>query len=215
MLILYGADLSSPCNKVRFAANAMGIDYEYKKVSIKNKENRSPEFLSLHPAGKIPVIDDEGFVLFESSAIIKYLAEKEQSPLYAPDLKIKAKIDQWMHFVTIHIGNAMDRVLFNRVFAPLINVAADQSSLRAGERFLNRFLPVVENHLAEKAYLVGENLTLADINLLATLDPAEIGQIDLHKYSRISQWRNELREQEFYTKCHKKYGEQLKRILGT
>ena len=64
MLKIYGADLSAPANKVRMTANALGIEYEYIRVSIRDGENRTEEYLKMHPAGKVPVIDDDGFVLF-------------------------------------------------------------------------------------------------------------------------------------------------------
>ena len=76
MLKIYGADLSPPSNKVRFVANELGLDYEYNSVNLVSGENQSEGHLKLHPGGKVPVIDDDGFVLFESNAIIRYLAAK-------------------------------------------------------------------------------------------------------------------------------------------
>ncbi len=107
MLKIYGADLSTPCNKVRFTANALGTAYDYKKVNLREGENRTEAFLKLNPAGKIPVIDDEGFILFESNAIAKYLCDKKGSDLYPKELKSRAMIDLCMDFVFFHIGIAM------------------------------------------------------------------------------------------------------------
>ena len=81
MLKIYGADLSSPANKVRFAANALGLEYEYIQVKLRDGEHKKSEFLKINPVGKIPVIDDDGFVLFESGAIAKYLCVKHNSAL--------------------------------------------------------------------------------------------------------------------------------------
>ncbi len=214
MLTIYGADLSSPSNKIRFTANFLGIPYEYKRVSLRDGENRSPEFLKLHPAGKVPVINDDGFVLFESDAIIKYLAQKQNSPIYPKDFKQRALVDQWIDFVTIHVGGAVAKVLFNRVFAPMIKEPVDERSISDGVKFLNRFLPVVENQFGKNRYLSGNELTLADIDLLANLDPVEAGSIDLSPYKNIGKWRKELQQKEFYTKCHKEYGEALKQMAG-
>ena len=96
MLKIYGADLSAPANKVRMAAHVLDLEYEYIRVSIKDRENQAEEYLKMHPAGKVPMIDDDGFVLFESDAIIKYLATKHKSPLYPTDEKKQALTDQWM-----------------------------------------------------------------------------------------------------------------------
>jgi len=211
MLKIYGSDLSAPANKVRFAANALGLKYEYQKVDLRSGENRKPEFLKLHPAGKIPVIDDDGFVLFESNAIIRYLTDKHNSPLYPKPLTQRAAVDQWIDFGSIHVGAALSKVLYNRIFAPLRGIPVDENSLKEGLGFLDRFLPVVEEQLRKTKYLAADELTLADINLLALLDPAEVAAIDLSAYPKLVEWRTGLKNRDFYTKCHKEYGESLRK----
>ena len=212
MLKIYGSDLSSPSNKVRFVANALGLQYEYRKVNLRNGENRNPEFLKLNPTGKIPVINEDGFVLFESNAIVKYLCEKNQSPLYPTPLQQKALVDQWIDFVSHHVGTAIARVMFNRVFAPILNVEVDHRSMKDGLNFLNRFLPVVDEQIAKEGFLANKKFSIADINLLAILDPAEAADIDLSPYKNLSRFRNELKQKEFYTKCFKEYGENLQQL---
>lgn len=214
MLKIYGGDLSAPSNKVRFVANALDLKYEYVRVSLRDGEHRTPEYLKLHPAGKIPVIDDDGFVLFESGAIIKYLAAKENSWLYPVDLRQRALVEQWMDFAALHVGTAMGRVVFNRLFAPFAKVPVDERSLQDGLNFLKRFLPVVDGQLNKDFYLAGARLTLADLTLLSVLDPAEVAQVDLGAYPHILKWRRELQGKDFYTKCHKEYGEALKRFTA-
>lgn len=209
MLKIYGADLSAPANKVRMAANALGLEYEYIRVSIRDRENQTEDYLKMHPAGKVPVIDDDGFVLFESDAIIKYLASKKESALYPQDQKKRAIIDQWMDFSAMHVGSAMGRVVFNRIFAPFARVAVDERSLSDGQKFLNRFLPVIDKQLSKGPYLAGEEFSLADISLVSFLDPAEAAGVDLLGYENITQWREALMKEDFYTQCHESYGDIL------
>lgn len=212
MLKIYGGDLSYFCNKVRFAANAMDLKYEYIKINFKAKEHKTPDFIKMHPAGKIPVIDDCGFFVFESNAIIKYLAVKHQSGLYPKDLIPRTRVDQWMDFCTLHIGCAMDKVLFNSIFAPRIPVPVDGGAIKQGRVFLDRYLPLVEQQLNEFDHIASNEITLADINLLAILDPCEVACVDVKRYTRITAWREKLKHQEFYTRCHKEYGQVLKRL---
>lgn len=214
MLKIYGADLSAPANKVRMAAHALGIEYEYIRISIKEGENRTEEYLKMHPAGKVPVIHDDEFVLFESDAIVKYLASKQRSPLYSDDLKQRAVVDQWMDFTSIHVGGAMGRVVFNRVFASFARVPVDERSLKDGLKFLTRFLPVVDRQLSKAMYLAGEQFSLADIGLLATMDPAEVAEVDLTPYGHLVKWRRELAQKDFYTRCHASYEEALKKLIA-
>ena len=210
MLKIYGSDLSSPANKVRFAANAIGIKFEYVLIDLRAGQHQQPEFLKVNPVGKIPAIDDDGFMLFESNAIIRYLADKNNSPLYPKALKERAVVDQWIDFGSMHVGLAFSKVVYNRIFAPIRGVPVDEGSLKDGLTFLDRFLPIVDKQLSEHKFIVGDKMTLADINLLALMDPAEHASIDLTKYKNITKWRSGLKQQDFYTKCFKEYGERLK-----
>ena len=210
MLKIYGSDLSSPSNKVRFTANAINVPFEYIKVNLRAGEQRQESFLKMNPVGKIPVMDDNGFYLFESNAIIKYLANREKSNLYPSDLKERAVVDQWIDFTSAHVGLAMSKIMFNRVYYKFRNVSVDERSLAEGIEFLGTFFPIVENQLAKQGNLAGKNFTLADIALLATLDPCEAGGVDLSGYKNITKWRNELKKKDFYTKCYKEFGESLK-----
>ena len=213
MLKIYGADLSSPSNKVRMVANYLGLEYEYQRIKVRDGENRQEWFKKINPACKIPAIDDDGFTLFESGAICKYLCAKHKSDLYPTDLKRRAIIEQWTDFIVIHINAAVGRVVFNRLFYKLANASVDERSLQDGLNFLSRFLPVIDEQLEKNRHVAGEQLTLADISLLSALDPCELSRVDLSAYRNITRWRNALRQQPFYTKCHKEYGETLKELL--
>ncbi|OGX32394.1 MAG: hypothetical protein A2787_01690 [Omnitrophica WOR_2 bacterium RIFCSPHIGHO2_01_FULL_48_9] len=214
MLKIYGSDVSSPANKVRFAANALGLPYEYIKVNLRAGEQHRLEFLKINPVGKIPAIDDGGFCLFESNAIIRYLADKSNSALYPRGLKERATVDEWIDFGSMHVGMAMQKLTYNRIFAPLRGMPIDEMALKDGVNFLDRFLPVVDNQLAKNKFLTGPAMTLADINLLALLDPAEVSGVDLAKYKNLAQWRNALRQEKFYTQCHKDFSEVVKSLMA-
>ncbi len=214
MLTIYGSDLSAPANKVRFAANAIGIKYEYKRVDLRAGEHFKPEFLAVNPIGKVPAIDDEGFRMFESNAIMRYLADKHNSPLYPKDLKERAVVDMWLDFGSMHVGVALSKVIYNRLFAPLRDIPVDENSLKEGLKFLERFLPVVDGQLARQKYIAGAKLTLADINLLALFDPCELTGIDISSRKNIVRWREALRKEKFYTDCHQEYGAAIKERLA-
>jgi glutathione S-transferase len=214
MLTIFGFDISSPCNKVRFAANAMGLKYDYSQVNLFAGEQKSPEFLKLNPIGRVPAINDDGFFAFESAAIIKYLASKNNSPLYSNDIKKRALIDEWIDFANIHVGPALNRVTYNRVFYKFRNEEKDERSLADGLKFLGQFLPLLEKQLKEHKFLAGGEMTLADINLLAVLDPAEVSSVDLSAYPSLIKWRTHLMSQSFYTNVHKNLGETFEKMMA-
>lgn len=209
MLTIYGADLSSPANKVRFVANALQCPYEYRVIKLREGEHKQPWYLAINPVGKIPAISDGDFSLFESGAIIRYLCDKNNSPLYPKDLKQRAIVDQWTDFSNFHIMINVSKIVFNRVFAQRFNMPVSQDSLQDGLKFLDQNLPVIENRLNQCRFLAGDSMTIADITLLAALDPAEVAQIDLSKWPKTVALRNYLKSQAFYTQCFKNYGEGL------
>ena len=134
--------------------------------------------------------------------------------MYPGGAKQRALVDQWADFVSHHIATAVGSVLFNRVFAPFLNEEVDERSITEGLSFLERFLPVVDTPLKERRYLAGGELTLADFSLLSALDPAEVAQVDLSGYLNITRWRQDLMGRDFYTKCHKSYGDVLAAFAG-
>jgi len=100
------------------------------------------------------------------------------------------------------VATALNRVTFNRVMYKLLNVEQDERSLSDGVKFLGQFLPAIEKQLKENKFLAGSEMTLADINLLAVLDPCELSSVDLSGYPSLSNWRKNLKSQSFYTQCH-------------
>ena len=206
---IYGLAISAPVIKTRLVANALGLDYEFRNVNMMEGEHKTEEYKKLHPAGKVPVLEDDGFVLFESGAICRYLAQKQNSDLYPKDIKQQAVVDQWSDFAAIHIGGAVGRVLFNKVLAPKMGWEVDEKSLQCGQEFLDRFLPIVDQQLSRSTYLAGDEISLADYALLAHVDPLEAIEIDVSKYSNLQKWRDAMRARGEYQKVHKFYGEEM------
>ena len=198
---LYGNDFSPNSNKVRFAANAMGIDYKFHSVDLAGGEQRTEKFLKINPVGRIPVLTDGEFAIFESNAIIRYLAEKTNSPLYPKDIKKHSLVNQWLDFASIHLqSGAMGKVFFNTIVYKFVNGTIDERSLKEGRQFLANYLNLIEKQLAKGPYICGTELSLADINILAILDPSEVVGFDLATYPKVVAWRKKLQAQDFYKK---------------
>lgn len=212
MLKIFGVLYSSNVNKVRYVANYIGIEYELIPVDLLKGEQKSPDFLKLNPVGKVPVMVDEDFFLYESMAISRYLASKYKSDLYPEDIRQRALVDQWVDFCSIHLQTASNRIFFNRIIAPSIGIPKDEDTLNAGIKLLEQYLPVLEDRLDNNEFLAGDFLSIADINLLAILDPAESMGISINRYPNIYKWFQNLKKEDFYTKCHLDYAETLKEL---
>jgi len=207
MLTLHGFDFSVFVNKVRYLAHHGGIEYTYNRLDPRQGEMSTEEHLRRHPAGKVPAIEDDGCVLFESNAIMKYLARKHDLSVYPKGITEQALVDQWLDFVSIHVGNAMNRVFINRFVFRLFDIEFDERSLQDGLKFLERFLPVVDNQLKDTGYMVGNGLTIADFNLIAVTDPVELSEVDINPYPNLKSFRERMTAEDFYQKCFKAYSD--------
>jgi glutathione S-transferase len=214
MIKLYGVGLSSNVSKVRYCLNFLNLKYDWAQTNPMAGENKTEEFLRISPSGKIPAIEVDGFKLFESNAIIRYLAAVNNSPIYPQDAKKRATIDAWLDYVAIHVAHAIGRVLFNRSFAPMMGQKVDQESIRVGLEFLDKYFPVLEKQLSENPYLAGKEFSIADINLLSVLDPSELAQISIEQYPAIKKWRAGLKSQPFYQQCYSDYSQFVQDMLN-
>jgi len=210
MLTIYGSDLSAPAIKVRLTASFIGLDYKWQLVNLREGEQKKEWFLKINPVGKVPAIDDDGFYLFESNAICRYLSDKHGSSLYPKDAQKRAVVDQWIDYVSFHVGANVMPVVYNRVFAPRRNQPVNEKAITDGLGALKQYLPIVEQQLTQHKQVGGPEMSLADIVLLALLEPVEVAQIDLSAYPQLSAWRVALKKQSFYMRCYKEYGEMLK-----
>jgi glutathione S-transferase len=210
MLTIYGSDLSGPAIKVRLTASLLGLNYKWQVVNLREGEQKQEWFLKINPVGKIPAIDDEGFQLFESNSICRYLCDKNNSSLYPKDVKLRATIDQWIDYASFHIGANFMPIVYNRLFAPLRGIPVNEKAIVDGLEFLKQYFPLIEKQLTQHKYVAGQEISLADVVLLALLEPAELAKIDLSEYPQLTKWRSDLKKQPFYTSCYKEYGEMLK-----
>jgi glutathione S-transferase len=124
--------------------------------------------------------------------------------------KKRATIEQWIDYASLHIGANFMPIVYNRLFAPLRGIPVNEKAITDGLEFLKQYFPVIEKQLTQHKYIVSEGISLADIVLMALLEPAEMAHIDLSTYPKLTAWRNELKKQSFYTSCYKEYGEMLK-----
>lgn len=206
---LYVHPLSTPALTVQMAAHAMGIEFEAKHVDLASGEQSSPEYLAINPKGKVPALEDDGFLLSESAPIMRYMARQHKSDLYPSEFQARAKVEQWMDFCIHHVRSPMARIQFNRLIAPMLGQAADEASIHMGLHLLAESLPHIETRLTDNKFLVGDRLSLADITLLGSLDPVDLLKFDLSDYSNITAWRERMRGESFYTKVHSHFGADL------
>lgn len=183
MLRIYGS-AKSRAIRVLWMAGELGIPYEHKDWLPRSPETRTPEFYALNPNGRVPVIDDEGFVLTESMAINLYLAKKHRSPLYPSDPQQEALAWQW----SIWEVDRLDRQIVNycRHTKDLPEAERRPEIAEAAWSEIVPAFDVLETALGKSGWLLGSAFSVADLNVAAALYRALF--LDLSKWPRLRAW---------------------------
>jgi len=206
---IYGHFMSAPANQVRLTASALNLDFDYQHVDLMQGAHKSPEYLAVNAFGRVPAMDDDGFKLAESSAISRYLACKTDCDLYPNNSKARGEIDQWMDYAAHHVRANVSKVLFNKIFAPMMDMPVDEQSMKDGRQFLDNALPIVNEALGKHSYLTGDKMTIADTAMIAALEPAETIEYDVSPHANIKKWRDGIMGQDFYKRVHNHYAEEM------
>ena len=156
----------------------LGLEYELVPISPFSEVARSPEFLALNPAGKLPVLVDGDVVLTESSAIQLYLAERcPEAGLIPQNIAERAQMYRWIFFLVTEIEQPLWRIARNTVIYPEGKRMPADVEMATDE--CKAMLAVLEKHMQGRDYLVGDRLSVADLNAAYTLDWArEAGMLE-------------------------------------
>ncbi len=191
---LWDVPVSGNCKKVRIAARELGIELERMSLDPSKGENQRPEYVEKNPMGKVPTIEDDGFVLWESAAIVVYLAKKLPAKRLLPaDPRGEADALRWLFWGASHVGPNVQRLGQERVYkARLGGGPPDPAIVAAAEKELARFVPVLEQQLASQPHVLGRDYSVADIVLGCTFESARMVQYDLAPFPAIRAWLERL-----------------------
>ncbi len=195
-ITLYGPRVGSSFRPHWMLAE-LGLAYETKTIDLAKGEHRSPEYLAVNPAGQVPAMIYDGFLLTESAAIVHYLAEKHNPALLgstAPESH--ATLLRWELYVLLNIDKHMTTHALKAW-----NIPVDEETLKKADEALSRALPVFEGWLKGRTYVAGEEFTVADIIARTTFAYAEIGKVDLSSYPSITAWMSRCAERPAYAKA--------------
>jgi glutathione S-transferase len=164
MLKIWGRTNSVNVKKVLWAAEELGLEYQRIDAGLQFGVNKTPEYLKMNPTGLVPTIEEDGFVLWESHTIVRYLAAKHGAGKLAPsDLRRRAEAERWMDW-TYTFQRELQRPLFwALVRTPLEK--RDPDAIEAARKTCADLLRIPERYLAERPFLAGEALTIGDIPL--------------------------------------------------
>ncbi len=194
-LKIYAFPPSPRSFKVLWAADHLGVDYEFHLVDFSKNAQKAPEFAKLNPNGRAPVIEHDGFVLWESNAIVEYLASlKPQAGMLPVDTKGQLALRKWLFWESAHWDPACAVFAFERVVKPLFGLGeTNEAEIARGTQLFERVGTVLDGELKKHRYIAGETLTVADLSIGATMCLAEQARFPMENFRNIQRWAAELK----------------------
>lgn len=185
MLKLYDFLPSGNGYKVRLLLTQLGIEFERIEVNILKGETRTPEFLSKNPNGRIPLLEiAPDKLLWESNAILFYLSQNTQ--FFPNNSWLQAQIMQWLFFEQY---SHEPFIATSRFWISILGKAQEYQEAISQKREPGyAALAVMEQHLSDRTFFVGEHYTIADIALFAYTHVADQGGFDLSRFTAIQAW---------------------------
>jgi glutathione S-transferase len=164
VLRIWGRKNSVNVKKALWAAEELGLQYQRIDAGLQFGVNDTPEYRRMNPTGLVPTIDDDGFVLWESHAIVRYLAAKHAAgTLWPADLRTRADAERWMDWT-----HTFSREFQRPVFWPLVRTPPekrDHAAIEEARKKCAALLAIPDSYLKERKFLAGERFSMGDIPL--------------------------------------------------
>ena len=179
---LYDFELSGNAYRIRLMLALLGLNYEPVPLKLMQGEQREPAFLKLNPRGQVPTLDDDGTVVWDSLAILVYLARKHGGEKWLPlDAQGMAEVMQWLAVME-------NEVLYGLARARVIVKFKRPGNLEEAQLLGRKGLDVLEQRLAARPWLALDRVTIADIGCFPYVALAPEGELALDNYPGVRKW---------------------------
>jgi glutathione S-transferase len=187
---LHDFPFSPNSRKVRAVAYELGIALETQRVDLLTGGQRNPEFLAKNPNGRVPVLEDGDLILWESTAIIRYLAAG--SSLLPAARRTAAEVDRWIAWQLAHLAPAMSKVAFENVVKRLTRRGEpDPARIAEGTAEFEQLTAILDAALAGREFVAGP-LSVADFALAAHYSIAPAAGLDVAPHRRVASWMDRM-----------------------
>ena len=195
--------------RVLWMAAELGLKFLHIPWGIEDEALKEDEFLRINPNGRVPAIVDGSFSLWESLAINMYLAKKymtaghDSARLYPESLEGEALVWQWTLWAMAELEKPLETIRFHR---RLKAADRDEVAAIAAVHELDRPMAVLESVLACQDYLLGQDFSVADINVAGVLSPSRISQLPMDRYPAIQAWSRRCYERDAAVRARRNSG---------
>jgi glutathione S-transferase len=194
---LYHHPFSSNARRATMTAIHLGIKLELVEINLGRPDDRR-RLSELTLNGKIPVLEDDGFMLWESCAIMQYLADSmPRQGVYPREPHERADVNRWMFWASQHFSPAVSVLAWENVWKKIVEgTDPDPVELARGNRELAQYAAVLDGHLANREWLAGEAVTLADYATAAPLMYMQSARLPLGQYRHLLAWFDRVQQLE-------------------
>jgi len=177
-------------------ANHIGIDYQFCLVDLPKGQQKTPEFTALNLNQRMPVLEEDGFALWESNAILQYLATKKpELGLLPKDERARADVSRWQFWESTLWDPACATLAFERVVKGLFGRGGpDPVEVEKGLQKFHQAAQVLDKHLKGRKFVCGDALTVADFSIGSGMIMAQAASFPLENYGEIRRWYAQLSE---------------------
>jgi glutathione S-transferase len=171
--------------------NYLALDCEIQLIDLRRGDQLSPQYLALNPNKKMPTLEDDGFVLWESNAILFYMAAKHpNSGLWPSDLKSQADVLRWLAWESAHWdAESCGMVAYEKASKAVLGLGPpDPAFIVRGEQNFARFAAVLDGSLRGRTWLIGERLTIADFSVGALVPSAKRMGLPVENFPDVRRW---------------------------
>jgi glutathione S-transferase len=180
--------------KACVAAKHLNAPVEFVHVNLGKGENSTPAYLALNPNGKVPVLETATGSIWESNAIMAYLARHTGSELLPTDERI-TEVIRWLTWSSEHFNRYASRVYFENLVKAHFNIGpADAAMVEEANGYIRKYGAILNDHLKGRRYVVGDALTIADFAVGAALPYVERAKIPLDGCTESARWGDRLNE---------------------
>ncbi|KRE89499.1 glutathione S-transferase [Frateuria sp. Soil773] len=189
---LYYAETLNP-RKACAVAKYLGLPVEYQRIDLAHGEHRQPPYLALNPNGKVPLLVDGTLHLWEADAIMVHLAIRAGSDLWPSAAALQVEALRWLSWNQAHFSRHGGTLYFEHVIKPMLGMGGpDAAAVAQAGDFLRHFAGVLDAHLAEHEWLVGDRLGVADFAVSTPLGWAQEARLPLDGFEHVARWHRQL-----------------------
>ncbi len=190
---LYYDPITVNCRKVLAGFDFLGQKFDTVKVDYFTGEHKQQPYLTVNPNASLPALEDGDLVLWESNAILQYVADKNgNDAAYPKDLKTRADINRWLLWESSAWFPSAYVYLVENVVKPLLKAEPDQTILAAQQANFDKLAGILEQRLSKQPWLCGKQATIADIAVAAPMHLHSFQKLPLGPYPSLRRWMTQI-----------------------